>query len=429
MSPGSPTPPIEPWRKTLYIIWAAQFIAMLGMSLVVPFLPFYIRHLGVTDDAAVAQWSGLVFSGPFLTAFFLTPVWGFLGDKYGRKFMTVRAIFGLGLSQVLIGFAWNVESLFVFRMVQGAISGFLAAAMALVSVNTPRHRSGYAIGLLQTATSAGNVLGPFIGGSLADTVGFRPVFFLVAGLCTITGFIIVFFVHDRSVQEATPGHAIGLRSNYRYAFSHRPIAVALVLIVISQMSVFFVQPIFALYVDSMLGDTEYVATAAGAIFSVAGLFTVISAPWWGRRNDRRNIRKNLSLAFLGAGIAYGLHAVVTHVAPLIVLRALLGFSLGGMLPVLYSYVSKFAPPNRRGGILGIATSGNTLANFIGAPLGGFIGAHLGLRSVFLFAFGMLLISIWFVRTTLVDAPEEHGDDRPDPPAPIPDRSPSESSLA
>jgi predicted MFS family arabinose efflux permease len=195
------------------------------------------------------------------------------------------------------------------------------------------------------------------------------------------------------------------------------------------MSVFFVQPIFALYVDEMLGNPEFVATAAGAIFSVAGLFTVISAPWWGRRNDRKNMRKNLSLAFLGAGIAYGLHAVATHIAPLIALRALLGFSLGGMLPVLYSYVSKFAPPNRRGGILGIATSGNTLANFIGAPLGGLIGAHLGLRSVFLFAFGMLLISIWVVRTNLVDAPDDHGDDRTPAPVPIPDRSPSESSSA
>jgi DHA1 family multidrug resistance protein-like MFS transporter len=423
---SSSTPP-EPWRKTLYIIWAAQFIAMLGMSLVVPFLPFYIRHLGVTDEASVAQWSGLVFSGPFLPAFFLTPVWGYLGDRYGRKFMTVRAIFGLGLSQVLIGFAWSVESLFVFRMVQGAISGFLASAMALVSVNTPRHRSGYAIGLLQTATSAGNVLGPFLGGSLADTIGYRPVFFLVAGLCTITGFIILFFVHDRTKPEASSAHPIGLRSNYRYVFAHRPIAVALGLIVISQMSVFFVQPIFALYVDSMLGGTEYVATAAGAIFSVAGLFTVISAPWWGRRNDRKSIRKNLSLAFLGAGIAYGLHAVLTHIAPLVVVRALLGFSLGGMLPVLYSYVSKFAPPNRRGGILGIATSGNTLANFIGAPLGGFIGAHLGLRSVFLFALGMLLLSIWAVRSNLVEAPKDDGNEPTTTPLPVADRSPSESS--
>lgn len=416
--------PLEPWRKTLYIIWAAQFIAMLGMSLVVPFLPFYIRHLGVTDEASVAQWSGLVFSGPFLPAFFLTPVWGYLGDRYGRKFMTVRAIFGLGLAQVLIGLATSVEMLFFFRMIQGAISGFLAAAMALVSVNAPRHRTGYAIGMLQTATSAGNVLGPFLGGTLADTIGFRPVFFLVAGLCTVTGFIIMLFVHDRSTPEPATSHQPGIRSNYRFVIQHRAIAIALGLIVISQMSVFLVQPIFALYVDSMIAGTERVATAAGAIFSVAGLFTVISAPWWGRRNDSKSMRKNLSLAFLGAAIAYGLHAVVTHLAPLVVLRALLGFCLGGMLPALYSYVSKLSPPSRRGGVLGIATSGNTLANFVGAPLGGVIGAQLGLRSVFVFAFGVLLISIWAVRKYLVDGPPAGTDDRVPSPLPLPDQSPS-----
>ncbi len=416
--------PIEPWRKTLYIIWAAQFIAMLGMSLVVPFLPFYIRYLGVTDEAAVAQWSGLVFSGPFLPAFFLTPVWGYLGDRYGRKFMTVRAIFGLALSQVLIGLATSVEMLFVFRMVQGAISGFLAAAMALVSVNAPRNRAGYAIGMLQTATAAGNVLGPFLGGTLADTFGFRPVFFLVAGLCTVTGFIILFFVHDRTMQETPPSHQPGLRSNYRYVLNHRPIAIALGFIVISQMSVFLVQPIFALYVDSMFADTERVATTAGAIFSVAGFFTVFSAPWWGRRNDSKSTRKNLSLAFLGAAIAYAMHAAVTHLAPLVVARALLGFCLGGMLPALYSYISKLAPPSRRGGVLGIATSGNTLANFIGAPIGGVLGAYLGLRSVFLFAFVMLLLSIWAVRRYLVDGPPAGTDERTPSPLPLPDQSPS-----
>ncbi|HAV23272.1 MAG TPA: hypothetical protein DCX46_07225 [Bacteroidetes bacterium] len=397
--------PIESWRKTLYIIWGAQFIAMLGMSLVVPFLPFYVRHLGVTEAKAVAQWSGLVFAGPFFSAFFMTPVWGFLGDKYGQKFMTVRAIFGLALSQALIGIAPNVEMLFVFRMVQGAISGFLAAALALVSASTPRSKSGYAIGLLQTATASGNVFGPFLGGSLSDIFGFRPVFFLVAALITVTGFIVIRFVPDSpaAVDRSQQLHTI--RSNYSFAFSRRPIAIALGVIVLSQMGVFLVQPIFALYVDSMLSGTQYVATMAGAIFSVTGLFTVLSAPWWGKRNDSKSVRKNLSIAFVGAAAAYALHAAVNHPLPLVVVRSMLGFCLGGMLPALYSYISKLVTPQRRGGVLAIATSGNTLANFVGAPLGGFFGAQFGLRSVFLFAFAMLLISFAVVRQYFVDQTE------------------------
>ena len=150
---------LEPWRKTLYVIWLSQFITMVGMSLVVPFLPFYVRDLGITDPDEVAWWSGLAFSGPFIVSFFLIPVWGYLGDRYGRKLMVIRAIFGLAISQALIGLSQNVEMLFFFRMLQGVMSGFIAAALALVSVNTPREKAGYAIGLLQTATASGNIIG------------------------------------------------------------------------------------------------------------------------------------------------------------------------------------------------------------------------------------------------------------------------------
>lgn len=396
----------EPWRRTLYIVWGAQFIAMLGMSLVVPFLPFYIRSLGVTNEADVSFWSGFVFAGPFLPAFLLTPVWGYLGDKYGRKLMTVRAVFGLGLSQLLIGFAPSVEVLLLFRMVQGAISGFLAAALALVSSQAPRHRSGYAIGLLQTATSLGSVLGPLFGGTLADALGFRPVFFITSGLCIVTGLIIIRFVSEAEHERPSAEQKTSIWSNVRFVVTHSSVRIALLLIVVSQSAVFIVQPVFALYIDHMVGSTEFVATLAGSIFSVAGVFTVLSAPWWGRRGDEKSTRKNLTLAFSGAAVAYLLHFFATHPLQLIVLRAILGFCLGGMLPSLYSYVNKHTSSRRRGGVLGIATSGNTLANLLAAPIGGIIGARFGFREVFLFAFVLLMTAVWTVRSFLPDVQPE-----------------------
>ena len=75
---------------------------MVGMSMVVPFLPFYIRELGITDFDELEYWSGIVFSGPFILSFMLTPVWGALGDRFGKKTMVLRAIFGLAISQFLI---------------------------------------------------------------------------------------------------------------------------------------------------------------------------------------------------------------------------------------------------------------------------------------------------------------------------------------
>jgi DHA1 family multidrug resistance protein-like MFS transporter len=395
-------PHIEPWRKNLYIIWAAQFIAMMGMSSVVPFLPFYIRDLGVTTHEEVARWSGYVFSAPFLFAFFLTPVWGFLGDRYGRKLMVVRAVFGLAISQVLVGLSQSVEMLFLFRMLQGAISGFIAAALALVSATTPPERSGYALGILQTSTAAGSVLGPLVGGPLSDAVGYRPIFFIVAALCAISGFMVIRMVKEapRHKTESESKHT--LASNYIHAFRSPVIRIALALIFITQVSVLMIQPVFALYIEYLEPNKAFLATIAGVIFSIAGIFMVISAPWWGKRNDAKSYKKNLTIAIAGASVAYFLQGVVSQAYQLVVLRALQGFCVGGILPTLYSYISKNTAISRRGGMMGIASSFNVLANLFGPTAGGYVAAYIGLRENFYFTSGMLILSLMFLRRTFVD---------------------------
>ena len=184
------------WKKNLYIMWICQFLAMVGMSSIVPFLPLFVRELGVTSIEETSKWSGLVFAGPFFVSLFLSSVWGNLGDKYGRKMMTIRATFGLALAQILIGFSQDINQLFIARMIQGGLSGFLPAAMALIASNTPEEKTGYALGMLQSSTAAGTVLGPLLGGVIADFFSFRAVFFVVAGLLFLVGFAIIFFVKE-----------------------------------------------------------------------------------------------------------------------------------------------------------------------------------------------------------------------------------------
>ena len=392
----------EPWRRTLYIIWAAQFITMMGMSLVVPFLPFYIRTLGVTSPDDVARWSGYVFSGPFFISFFLTPIWGLLGDRYGRRIMVIRAVFGLAISQALIGLSQSVEMLFLFRMLQGALSGFIAAALALVSSTTPRKHTGYALGLLQTASASGGVIGPLVGGSLADSFGYRPLFFLVASLCAISGILILRYVKEPTREHDTAKVRHTLAGNLRAVFESPPIRAALILIFLSQVALLIVQPIFALYVESLAPVTTRIATLAGAIFSITGVFMVISSPWWGKRNDTKSYKKNLTIAISGAAVSCFAQGFVDHAYQLLVLRALQGFCVGGILPALYSYVSKHSPPSGRGGIMGIASSSQVLANVIGPTTGGYIAAATGLRANFFVTGALLSASLLFLRRFFVD---------------------------
>ncbi len=380
---------MELWRRNLYILWGTQFMAMLGMNLVVPFLPFYIRSLGIVDPKSLAMWSGIAFSGTFFSAFLATPFWGTLGDRYGRKTMVVRAILGLALSQVLIGLSQNVIHVVLFRLVQGAISGFIASSLALVSTNTPKEKIGYALGLLQSSTAAGMVLGPFVGGVLADLVGYREIFFVTATLCALGGIVVALAVKETE-QGPNNGKRFTVFDNLKLMYTNKQLRIVALGLVAGQMAVLMIEPLFALFVEQFKSDTEYIATLAGGILSISGLFMVISAPWWGRKNDRTGFRKNLAIAVLVSGIAYAGHAVVANLTQLGALRAFLGFFRGGILPGLYSLTSINSPYERKAGMMAIASSLTLLGNMLGPPLGGFIIGQAGMGLSF-FLNGILLI--------------------------------------
>lgn len=376
------------WRKNLYIIWSAQLIAMIGMSMVIPFLPLYVKDLGVTEITEVKRWSGLVVSGVFITAVIATPVWGWLGDRVGKKKMVLRAIFGLAVSQLLIGFSQDVVQLFIFRMVQGALSGFIAAALALVSSNTPKEKSGYAIGFLASSTAAGNLLGPFIGGLLADAFGYRNVFFITSGICAISGLLVFAFVKE---INGTRNRESVIWDNYKFVFRNTRIKYAMLLLVVSAAAISMIQPLFALFIERKLGTSAYLATITGSIFGVVGLFQVISSSFWGKLNDKRQVRKNLAWAMVGAGAGYALHVVSTGVWELIPIRALLGLCIGGVMPSLFSFINKCIPDHRKGGVMGIASSFTMLGNLIGPISSGYIASFTSINFVFILS-GVILVS-------------------------------------
>ncbi len=398
---------MKTWRKNLYIVWIAQFITMMGMSMIVPFLPFFIRELGVSDEASVARWSGIVFSGPFIVSFFTTPIWGTLGDRFGRKLIMVRAILGLGIAQILTSLSQNVYQLFIFRIIQGAISGFIPSALAFVSAETPYEKKGYSIGVLQTATSSGQLLGPLFGGVLSDLIGYRHIFQLTGALCFISGFLLIFGAKETKMNNSSNGgnELKNLLKNYRYAIvENRNVRFGLVLIFLSQMSVMLIQPIFALFVEYISGNVKHISSLTGFAFSIAGAFTVLSAPFWGKKNDKnvakygiRGYRKNLMVSFAGAGISLFIQGISNSIFLVILFRAFFGFFLGGMTPVLYSFVSRNISEERQGGVMGIASSFTTLSNVVGPGLGGLIASFWGLRVGFYLSGFLSLFAVGIVR--------------------------------
>lgn len=368
----------------------AQFVAMVGMNMVIPFLPFYIRELGVTNQESLEHWSGIIFSGPFILSFLLTPVWGALGDKFGKKTMVLRAIFGLALSQFLIALSANVEQLFIFRMIQGAISGFIAASLALVSSGTPGEKSGYAIGVLQTSISSGTVIGPFIGGFIADFMSYRSVFYITSIMCFVSGLLVIFNVKEPVVSSAKK--LFSVFDNFKYVFKKEGILTVMISITLIQISISIAVPVFALFVESITKNTEFVSTLTGAIFGTLGIFSVISSPVWGKRIDKKGFRKSLLIAITGAGFAYMLHTFITNPYLLFPVRAFLGLCIGGIIPVLYAYINKNISDNRKSGVMGIASSFTLFGNLVGPLLCTLLLFIFPIKDIFLIAGIMLLIN-------------------------------------
>jgi len=407
---------LELWRKNLYILWGTQFIAMVGMNLVIPFLPFFVRELGITDPTDLARWSGLVYAGPFFLSFVATPFWGSLGDKYGRKAMVVRALIGLAVSQLLIGLSQDVYQLFAFRIVQGGISGYIAASIALVSTTTPKERIGYALGMMHSASAAGSVLGPFLGGLLADMIGYREIFFITASLCALGTVVVARMVHEPG-RAAPAVRRYTVRDNYRFMFTNRHLRLTAITMVVAQMSILMIEPIFALFVESFQTDTRFISTLTGGIFSISGLSMVLFAAWWGKRNDERGYTKNLSMALAVVGVVYAGHIIVQNLFQLAILRAFLGFAQAGVLPALYSLTNINTPPERRGGIIAVASSMTILGNMIGPMIGGFVAGHFGITASFVANSCMLIGMSLVIRRNLTDTAVSRN--APPGPAPVP----------
>ncbi|HBF59880.1 MAG TPA: multidrug transporter subunit MdtG, partial [Exiguobacterium sp.] len=164
------------WKRNLVVVWFGSFLTSAALSLVLPFLPLFIEELGVDRRQDITTWSGIAFGATFLVAAIVSPIWGRLADRKGRKLMLLRASLGMSIVMFLISFVQDVYQLVFLRLVMGAVSGFISAGITMVASQTPKEKSGWALGTLSTGGIAGGLLGPLIGGFLADVVGLRPVF-------------------------------------------------------------------------------------------------------------------------------------------------------------------------------------------------------------------------------------------------------------
>ncbi len=403
------------WRRNLAVCVAGSFTTIVGMTLLLPFLPLYVEHLGVRDHAAIVQWSGACFGATFFSAGLVAPLWGHLADRYGRKLMLIRASLGMAVAMSLMGLVGSVGQLFVLRLAIGLLGGYSSGSTVLVATQSPKARSAWALGLLSSGIMAGNLAGPLIGGVLPPLIGMRATFLLV-GAAIFAAFLATTVLIK---EERRPRGAAGAKGRRGWAAvpDKRPAAAMLVMGLLLMVATMSIEPIITVYVAQLVADPARVTFVAGLVMSAAALGSVLSASRLGRLADRIGPWRVIAGSLLICAALLVPQALVTAGWQLVGLRFLMGLALGGLLPCIASVIRHSVPEGVAGAILGYSISSQYAGQVVGPLLGGLVGGHVGMRAVFwatsaLMAAGAALA--WAMRPREAGIPARTREGRPGP---------------
>jgi len=393
------------WKTTLWIMAAVQCIMMMAFTVASPFMALFIEQLGIHDLRKVNIWSGIVQSSTPLVAAIASPIWGTLSDRTGRKMMVLRSTAAISLFTLLTGFSQNVWELLGIRIIQGAFSGYSSASLALIGTFVPEDKLGYALGWVQSAAMVGSLIGPLLGGFLADSVhSYRAVFYLTSAFAMISFFITLLFIRERVSADHTVGrYKLSLSAQFRAAKELKSVHTMFLVLFITQFSIMSVQPVLPVFIKELTHSSfGYLGTIAGLAFSVTGLADLIASPFLGKRSDRLGYRRVLTICMAGAGLFYLPQALAPNIWVFVASRFGLGLFVGGIMPTANALVGRLVPAERRGQVFGLTSSAIFLGSFAGPLLGGLGSAALGIRWMLGFTCILYLLNMLWVRFKVKD---------------------------
>jgi len=387
---------LKNWKRNLYVVAFSEMIAITGLAFIIPFLPLFVKELGVSDIDQIARWSGLLISAPALLVIIVSPLWGFIADRVGRKPMIERAIFGSAVTILLMSMVNNVYQLFFLRLMQGFLTGTIAACTALISASSPANKMAYSLGLLQTGVFMGNFIGPLIGGVAAGFFGFQNSFRITSILLFIAGFLVLFLVEEKfspdTASRTKKKVKVPFKEKMVFMLKYKQVLIMLIILFLVQFSVKAITPIFPLFVDTMVSDPQKVSTFTGLMFALTGLTSAFSAMNIGKIIEKKPILFILIASLSGAGIFFLLQAFVVNITQLSLIRICLGLFYGSIIPIANTVISLSTPYQHKGKIFGISNSTTFLGNILGPITGSFVMTTFNIPTVFLLTGSIVILA-------------------------------------
>jgi DHA1 family multidrug resistance protein-like MFS transporter len=391
----------SPWRVTLWAMVAVQIVMSISFSILSPIMPLFLPDLGIESESAIDLWAGILASVTSFIGVFSAPVWGRLADTYGRKLMVLRSCFGIAVFTALMGVSGSVWQLLALRAGMGVVAGHNASAIALVASQTPEHRLGTALGWLSSGNLLGTLIGPVIGGAIADITGsYRMPFYWGGAGCFIAFVLCWIIVPERFTRPTEARKAASFASLFTMLIRSGGLLPLFLVLLLAQFGTRAVEPVVTVFVQDMLGPVPHIATLGGIAFAITGLAGIIAVPFLGRRSDRVGHRLTLMVCLAGAALFTLPQALPLGYAAFVVERFGLGLFVGGILPAANALVGRLAVASHRGFVFGLTASATFMGNSLGPLTGGAVAATFGIQWVFVVTAVLLLANLVWVWATV-----------------------------
>ncbi|WP_297076553.1 MFS transporter [uncultured Enterococcus sp.] len=387
------------WQKNLLVLWFGVFMTGIGMSEIMPFLSLYIDELGNFSQAQLSFYSSLVFAAAFLVMAIVSPFWGRLADKKGRKLMLLRSALGMAIVFFSMGFVTNVWQLLLLRALQGAFGGFTSNSNALIAVQAPREKSGQALSILVTGATAGTLLGPLIGGTLASLFGYRLSFHITGIIMFFVFLLTLFFVKEDAVTKKIEETVVieKPKLSLKMVISQKIILALFITTLSVQLVNMAINPILSLYVKELLNGHQSVTFIAGIVAAMPGISTMIAAPLFGRLGDRIGTNKVLIFGFGLAAVTFLLTSFTQNVTQLMLLRFLTGISDAALFPSIQSLLTKNTAKENTSLIFSYNQSFQSIGSVIGPLIGALIANLFDYPAIFVFCSLLMVVNFFVLR--------------------------------
>ena len=367
-------------RKNLLILSFTMLVVMLGYSMAMPLLPFYIEKFGVGGTEL-----GWLMSTYSLMQLICAPIWGIASDRYGRKPILAIGILGYTITLFLFGLAQSFIILFLARTLSGILSSATQpTAMAYIGESTEQKEKSKGMGQLGAMVGLGVIIGPLMGGYLSTNSLSLP-FFVGSGLALIALLLVIFLLPESkpassstserlSSNEPTPASQPSPAKHPRILDIYlsiilTPAGILLLLIFIMSFGMTNFQGMIGLYaVDKFAFDTKQV----GSIWMVMGVVLIVGQGFLvGPLTKKLGDLSLIKIGLFGGAIGFVLVAFAIDYITVLLALGFFILALALISPALNSYISNFAGEHQ-GTVMGLNSAATNLGKVIGPLWGGYI---------------------------------------------------------